>query len=136
MNKNLKLKKGDIVTFKSVIGVEIYTPIIDFNYDGTTIKDFEGERYKVLKVERPIKYKTIYEYKEILDDVEREYLGNFIRPFRNKINYIIKYNSVVDEWLTIVLKDEEAIHLPYFKSNTMYKGMKVNKAYTLEELGL
>ena len=40
------------------------------------------------------------------------------------------------EWLQIRMKDSPDIDLPYFKLNKMYKGMKINKDYTLEELGL
>lgn len=134
MNKDLILKRGDIVTYLDCNNKE-HTIIID-TYDGRRLKDFEQDD-KVLKVERP-KYETIYEIKEILDDKEREYLGNFIRPFRNKIINIEKILSYDEEkeWMCIALKKEQSIKLPYFKSNTMYKGMELNKEYTLEELGL
>lgn len=32
--------------------------------------------------------------------------------------------------------NDSLIILPFFKKNTMYKGMKANKEYTLKELGL
>ena len=35
--------------------------------------------------------KTIYKREEpILDDKEKEYLGNVIRPFRDRVEYIVK----------------------------------------------
>lgn len=134
MNKDLILKRGDIVTYLDCNNRERIT-LIDVSHN-QKLKDFEGPD-KVLKVERPVKYETIYEYKEILDDVEREYLGDFIRPFRNKVDVITKLNNEEgNEWIMIELKNEQPILLPFFKQNTMYKGMELNKEYTLEELGL
>lgn len=137
MNKKLKLKKGDIVTYKSIHGGNAL--IMGVNaYEGDTIEQFEGDNAKVLKVERPVKYETIYELKEILDDVEKKWLGYFIKPFRNKIKNITKcevFNKSY-EYLVLNFKNEPSVALPYFKPNTMYKGMKINKKYTLEELGL
>lgn len=75
--------------------------------------------------------------KEILDDTEREYLNNVIKPFRNKVNCINKDISFFgEEFICIEIKNEPDIFLPYFKKNTMYKGMKKNKKYSLKELGL
>lgn len=74
---------------------------------------------------------------EILDEEEKRYLEGVIRPFRDKVTYIKKIgNSLeLEEFITIQLKNE-VIDLPYFKPNTMYKGMELSKIYTLEELGL
>jgi hypothetical protein len=75
------------------------------------------------------------EYKEpILDDVEREYLSAVIKPFRNKI-ICIRKERVEREFIKIVLIND-TLSLPYFKAGTMYKGMKLNKRYTLKELEL
>lgn len=81
------------------------------------------------------------EYKEpILDDEEKEYLSAVIKPFRKDVEYIVKLPKF--EWI------QEAIYihigrswrgnieLPTFKKGAMYKGMKIDKRYTLEELGL
>lgn len=79
--------------------------------------------------------------KEILDEIEKEYLSDVIKPFRNKIKYICKkkllcyHNYKGKEYIEINLK-YYPIYLPFFKENTMYKGMEINKRYTLEELGL
>lgn len=76
--------------------------------------------------------------KEILDDTEKEYLNTIIRPFRNKVECIKKVISYNEdkEYISIIIKDEPPVDLPYFESNTMYEGMKIYKNYTLEELGL
>ena len=97
------------------------------------------ERFgKIIKIEEPI-YQTVYEHKEeILDEAEKRYLRGVIRPFRNRIKYVRKIKSFDKSrnFLQILLNNDEGITFPYFKSNTMYKGMKEDKEYSLEELGL
>ena len=78
-----------------------------------------------------------YEEK-ILNEAEREYLSYVIRPFREKIKCIFKAKFPnYDEYYIIVgLENNDSLRFPYFKGNTMYKGMEVDKEYALEELGL
>mgnify|MGYP006993696134 CR=1 FL=1 len=79
------------------------------------------------------------EYKEpILDEVEREYLAAVIRPFRNKIVTISKFKSWDDnsQYIHIETKDNYFATLPVFPKDTMYKGMKGGRHYSLKELGL
>ena len=74
---------------------------------------------------------------KILDDVEKAYLSAVIKPFRKNIKYIAKYTfSTEAEYVKICLNCNDYIVFPNFKRGTMYKGMKTNKEYTLEELGL
>lgn len=77
-------------------------------------------------------------YKEpILDEGERKYLSDVIRPFRNKIDTISKFNTFDDrQYIYIETKDNHFAILPYFPKGTMYKGMKEEKHYSLKELGL
>ena len=74
---------------------------------------------------------------EILDDEEKEYLRKVIKPFKNRISDIVKrkYNSE-GNYIVIHLNNGESIYFPCFKKGTMYEGMKVDKEYTLKELGL
>lgn len=79
--------------------------------------------------------------KPILDDIEKEYLGNIIKPFKNKIKWIKKVNSPTlnHEFIKICYQDNNytnILNFPDFKEGTMYKGMELKKDYTLEELGL
>lgn len=75
--------------------------------------------------------------KPILDKVEKRYLENLLRPFKDRVLYVTKNScSNQREYLDIDLEVYECINLPFFKENTMYKGMEVNKEYTLKELGL
>ena len=74
--------------------------------------------------------------KEILDEEEKEYLSNVIKPFRDKVEYIVKKIFENEEYIKIVIKNDGCLSFPNFKKGTMYKGMEIEKKYTLEELGL
>ena len=80
------------------------------------------------------------EYKpEILTDKEKAYLSAVIKPFRKDVECIEKIKTYYGEkeYIYITMKkDDDYCELPVFKKGTMYKGMEVNKRYTLEELGL
>lgn len=74
--------------------------------------------------------------KPIIDDEEKEYLSVVIRPFKDKVKYIAKYGDSRLEFISIKLVGDSAMLFPYFNKNTMYKGMELEKQYTLKELGL
>ena len=82
----------------------------------------QGE-ISIIKVEQPI-----------LDDKEKEYLSNVIKPFRDRVSSISKDGPL--EYITISLDGDDFAILPNFEKGTMYKGMETNRRYTLEELGL
>lgn len=79
------------------------------------------------------------EYKPpILDDVEKAYLSEIIKPFRDRVMHIGKMShpfSNDKQYLCIELANDFCT-LPNFKEGTMYRGMKNGKRYTLKELGL
>lgn len=76
------------------------------------------------------------EYKEpILDEVEKAYLSAVIKPFRDEVTGILKGDNG-SEFIRISVENDGAFRLPYFKKGSMYKNMKTNKKYKLEELGL
>lgn len=77
------------------------------------------------------------EYKEeILDYAEKKYLSDVIRPFRKEVTTIKKVEAPAGrEYISIFLKDD-GMCLPCFKKDTRYKGMKPEKTYKPEELGL
>lgn len=133
MNKNIKLKVGDILTYQ--ISNENVVETTVEGWAGKSIKEFENlyPSYKVLKLERP---QTIYKFKEVLNAKEKEYLSAVIRPFKGRVDYIKKFDITGKEFICIYLKNDENIDFPYFKKGTMYKGMKRDKKYTLKELGL
>lgn len=80
---------------------------------------------------------------EVKDDplnfMEKEYIGNLIKPFHDKVINIYKSQELTHgyEGINIRMKSPDTdILLPYFKAGTMYKGMKLGKGYSLEDLGL
>lgn len=113
---------------------------ISLTYFTEDLKDVYGEEeYDIVKVERPVKYETVFERKEeILDEVEKRYLTEVIRPFRKRIQFIQKKKEIteINPYIRIVFEDNDKLVFPYITDNSMYKGMEVNKKYTLKELGL
>ncbi len=104
----------------------------------SNLRDNMGQLGKIIKIEEPT-YTTVYEHKEeILDEAEKRYLSNVIGPFRDKIKYISKYHSsaIDEECVYIHIQNNPDIILPYFKEDSMYKGMELGKEYTLKELGI
>lgn len=141
------LKDGDIVTYrkglkKIVSGdklyrIDLFAPLRYYTED---LKDVDGEEeYDIVKVERPVKYETVFERKEeVLDETEKKYLTEVIRPFRKRIQFIQKRKEIteINPYIRIVIEGNYKIVFPYITNKTMYKGMEVNKKYTLKELGL
>lgn len=133
-----QIKKGD--RFVDSKNISTFMLLCDYTND---LKDNLGDtEYDIVKVERPVKYETVYERteeekKEILDKVEKNYLTNVIKPFKKRFKGISKIESPMfpaeKEFLQIQLNNDEII-LPYFEKGTMYKEMELNKRYTLEEL--
>lgn len=82
------------------------------------------------------------EYKEpILDEVEKKYLSAVIRPWRDKIICIRKREwKDWGEFIVIVggnFDGELAVtYFPPFNKGTMYKGMELDRKYSLEDLGI
>ena len=125
-NQNICILLEDITSFGFKID---YLEKVDTFYK-TLPNDYSGkltiEKGQVIEKE---------DKKEILDEVEKEYLRAVIKPFRKSITYIIKETFSDKEYIELGL-DYDVIDLPYFKKGKMYKGMKEDKEYTLEELGL
>ena len=101
------------------------------------LSDILTGKYKIIK--NPIL--DDQEYKDlILCDGEREYLSAVIKPFRDRVISVRKYNyDKYYEYITIIYYDVSkylSIYFPPFKKGTMYKGMELDRNYTLEELGL
>ena len=77
------------------------------------------------------------EFKEpVLDEVERKYLSDVIKPFGHRVSYIVKRLNGSGYYIAIILNNFDVMNLPYFTRNTMYKGMTVGRQYKLKELGL
>lgn len=142
------LKDGDIVTYRNggkrtVIAGNLINSngfiSKKLNQYTNELKDTITEKsLDIVKVERPVKYETVFERKEeILDGTEKKYLARVIKPFRHKVKSIMKrieYSSQC--YIKICLKNGDVACLPSFKENSMYKGMEPNREYSLKELGL
>ena len=86
--------------------------------------------------ERVLKW-LLEEAKEpVLDEVERKYLSDVIKPFGHRVSYIVKRMNGSGYYIAIILNNFDVMNLPYFTRNTMYKGMTVGRQYKLKELGL
>lgn len=72
----------------------------------------------------------------VLDEVERKYLSDVIKPFCHRVSYIVKRLNGSGYYIAIIVNNFDVMNLPYFTRNTMYKGMEVNRKYKLKELGL
>ena len=156
-NKDLKIKAGDIVKLKKDTtleklasnywcGCQIKTMQLLLNLsfenfneqlvvvevrDRSIIIKYQGEKFMARK--------DIFEVvKEasILDDEEKRYLEDVVRPFKDKIIYISKEIDFGREYYIYIDLDDDSICLPNFKKGTMYNGMEEIKKYTLKELGL
>ena len=133
---------GTKITFeKGIILVKTTEKRLECGLRFTSIenlKKLKDEYYgTIIKIEEPT-YQTVYEANpEILDETEKRYLRGVIRPFRDRIKYICKLISAFGkyEYIEVDLGNDTLV-FPNFKPNTMYKRMKVDKKYTLEELGL
>lgn len=143
------LKDGDIVTYrdgqkrtvfcnKLINESGLSTQYLTSYNESLKKTELQKSQTDIVKVERPVKYETVFERKEeILDETEKRYLANVIRPFKNNVESIMKDLMYEDkEYISIYVRDEGCIDFPYFVKGTMYKGMKTGKEYTLKELGL
>lgn len=127
------IKYGDRIVYEDLNGNTL-TIIAGKSFDEMNLADFTIKFGNVKSIERP-HYQKIYS-REILDTKEKEYLSAVIKPFRNKINKITKRQYEDIEWIYVSFANNDWFSLPAFNKNKMYKGMKGNRGYSLEELGL
>ena len=79
--------------------------------------------------------------KSILTEKEKEYLSAIIKPFKDKVSYIVKRQGFKEDKklsveFIIIYVDDEKIVLPSYDKGTLYKDMKLTEKYTIEDLGL
>lgn len=133
----LKNNEKAFVIDKTVVTKDDVLSLYDYN---SKLEHNFNSNYDIVKVDRPVGYKTIYKNDEILDSTEKKYLAAVIAPFRDKVKNIAKIDRDNGKQYICICHNgglyTENITLPYFKSGTMYVGMKSNKVYTLEELDL
>lgn len=91
------------------------------------------EEYNILGI---LDRHIVLEEPEILDEEEKEYLSAIIKPFKDRDIYITKRENCFDKYFLRISVDDMGTDFPYFEKDTMYKGMKLNKEYSLKDLGL
>lgn len=74
----------------------------------------------------------------ILDDIEKKYLSNVIKPFRKRVHYIYKRRHNLDclRCRIVIALYDSVVELPPFDCKKMYVGMKPYAKYALKELGI
>lgn len=74
--------------------------------------------------------------KPLLTLKEKKYLEDVIRPFKNRVDCIVKIGNPNGYYIRIDL-DNDDITFPYFsKESEVYKKLEPTKKYTLKDLGL
>lgn len=104
-----------------------------------TFRVFEGIFKGVLWENSPIRFReTLAE--SILTDKERAYLKAVLKPFAKNVEYVYKSDDFrfnnTNEFIAAYINGRPDMFLPVFKVGTMYKGMDLNREYTLKELGI
>lgn len=104
----------------------------------TFTTDFNWIKNKNFYSDKFLNQEVEIEVPELLTKEEKEYLENFLKPFKEVIDYIIKTrdNYNIKEFIVIRLCNGEEFYLPYFNLNEYYKNMKIEREYTLKDLGL
>ena len=83
--------------------------------------------------------------RELLTDAERAHIKSVIEPYGYDVWDIRKVQSSQDTQKIVITYDYGGtrdpldsfeVSLPFFDNDTMFTGMKLNKDYTLEELGI
>lgn len=109
----------------------------DNDFDMMKIYGFSFYKNRALKFFKEDR-ELLWERKEILNDSEKEYLSNLIKPFRDSVTMIKKLFSptACKYYIQIRYIDNTPTNFPYFTNKNMYKNMEADRAYTLEELEL
>lgn len=128
LNEEFYIEDSDYKYKITKDGMKVYYGIND---DWNSVNYTLGD---ILSGKREIK-------KPILDEKEKEYLSAVIAPFRDQIIHIVKHKAVIYEYIVIRFweigsKNITNMYFPVFRKDTMYKGMELNKEYSLEDLNL
>ena len=109
-----------------------------FSSDGYDYISYFNHLFPAIKWEdsEPTKISDIYN-PPILNDLEREYLKTVLKPFHDEVEYVKKTeNSDKKEYLFILFSSNRVLSSPDFDSGTRYSGMKLDRKYSLDELGI
>lgn len=135
INESILLRKEFLDEHTGILGEIKYPSVIRCKKE---LSIFEQIKKELLENDIKNYAKRKCEPAPVLDDVEKRYLKNVLRPFKDEVNYIVKWQSDSYKSRQFLHIDTRIgnIQLPYFEKDTMYKNMEDNKHYTLEELGI
>jgi len=114
-----------------------YITYVEIEYDGKIVKEYACTNEAGIK--KFLEWLEEECVPEILTEREKAYLSAVIKPFRKDVESVKKlenYYSAQGYIHIAMKKGTDYCSLPWFRKDTMYKGMEAYKEYTLEELGL
>lgn len=134
--------KGEDINMNTSIRKTMFEEVKDRN---VVLGSGNGDSQRYFRTVKDfIEFLSLPVQEEKLDNIEKRYIKDFIRPFRDDIRYIKKistplYTPQSREQIKVIYYKNSImgeILLPPFPKNSMYKGMKLDKEYTLGELGI
>lgn len=104
----------------------------------------DDKSFDIVKIYNDYTLKKVIwsEPKELLNEEERTYLRNLIKPLRHQVTSIKKKAEEDGEYIVIYchhFQDDEiddSIVMPTFQTKKYYNGLILNKEYTIKELKL
>ena len=135
------MTENKIKEIAEMLGIEIGVP---FNIKGYQFNPCKLTHNRVENKLGIMIYARLFELltgeleieKPILDDIEKRYLEGVLRPFKDRVRFIKKEKDNNNFEHIFISFGLENIAFPVFEKGTIYKGMKYNRQYSLEELGL
>ena len=121
---------------------EIKELLSDCYLESALNKVYEGHAHSTIGAYDVLDWLCEEHKDPVLNKEEKEYLSDVIRPFRKKVECIVKRDTQDQqyEYISIFYEDihnsEGIIYLPCFEAGMVYKDMELDKPYTLEELEL
>lgn len=151
--KRQDLKNGMVVEVKNGTRYLVCGDKFIRDYGYLNIEDYSNELKHVLYCDNDFDIMTVYEEvynldeikntnraiwrrQSLLDSVEKEYLEFVLRPFKDKIEYIVMTKDLNGNTYLYIALENDSMQFPSFEKGTMYKGLGVDKRYTVKELGL
>ena len=98
----LKNNEKAFVIDKTVVTKDDVLSLYDYN---SKLEHNFNSNYDIVKVDRPVEYKTIYKNDEILDSTEKKYLAAVIRPFKDRIESVTKIDGSDKQYIKIKQKE-------------------------------
>ena len=126
-----------IVEHTGTTRLDGYITYVEIEYNGKIVKEYACTNEAGIK--KFLEWLEEEYVPEILTEREKAYLSAVIKPFRKDVESVKKlenYYSAQGYIHIAMKKGTDYCSLPWFRKDTMYKGMEAYKKYTLEELGL